>query len=407
MGELEPCHCSGREAGGLPARGGYLEQQQGERLLVDIGCMGRGARDFELLRLDAVLRAMDKMRYDAANIGEYELWLGSEDLAKRLGAGVPLVSANVTDDDGKALAKPFLIIKRAGLSVAITGVTASGQYLTGPGVKVGDPVEALARIMPEMRRQAGVVVVLADLDVVAAREMAQQFPEVSLLLYRGRGDSHPPEKVNRGIIASVSGELRFIGDVTLTWGGDGEIAGEGVPVLLKEGTPQSAAVMQAAVEWYKNAIHGKRFGLGQAKPGWRQIAADRPKSGDQYAGSPACEECHAAAHAVWKESRHAHALASLEKAGYDCSPECVVCHVVGYGAPDGYVSATDTPAMANVGCECCHARGGRHAASAQGKEMGSIVRGDGSACQACHTPRHSRGFVQSEAWAKIAHKEKK
>lgn len=405
MGELEPCNCSGKEAGGLPALGGFLATQEGEHLLVDVGCLGRGARDFEILRLQAVLRGMAMMGYDAVNVGEYELWLGRENLAKQLGLGVPFTSANVTDNDGEPVARPFLVVRRAGLSVAITGLVASEGYLTGPGLRVDDPREALARVLPPMREQASVVVVLADLDVEAVRELVRDFPEITLALFRGRGDSRPPERINRSVIASVSGKARFVGDVTLSWDDDLALTGSGVPVELDERFPPDAAVAEASIGWYKRAIEGRRFDVTQPRPGWRRLAASRGAAGDTYAGSAACRACHKASWEAWEKSKHRQALDTLAEAAYQWSPECIVCHVVGYGAADGYVARRETPNLADVGCESCHGRGGRHVGT-QGKALGSIVRGGQRSCRPCHTPEHSRGFVFDDAWAKIAHKEK-
>jgi hypothetical protein len=224
------------------------------------------------------------------------------------------------------------------------------------------------------------------------------------VLYRGRGDSRPPERVHRTIVAAVSGKLRFVGDLELAWGEDMALAATGLPVLLDERFPPDPSVAEASVEWYKQAVRGKRFDLSQARPGWRRLASSVASPGDRYTGSAACQPCHEPSYAAWEKSKHAGAMAALEKAGYDYSPECVVCHVVGYGATDGYVAATDTPGLANVGCEGCHGRGGRHVES-RGTQLGSIVRGGEAACQACHTPEHSRGFVFARAWESIAHQE--
>jgi len=404
LGELEPCNCSGKDAGGLPALGGFLDKQEGDHVLVDVGCLGRGARDFEVLRLQAVLRGMAEMRYDAANIGEYELWLGKDELARQFALGVPFVSANVTDEKGEPAAKPFLVVEKAGLKIAVTGLVASGRYLTGPGLKVDDPKEALARIMPAIRQQAGVIIVLADLGLEAVRELVGDFPEISLVLFRGRWDSRPPERVNRTIIASVSGKVRFVGDVKLSWGEDMTLTAKGRPVLLDQRFKPSKPVAHASIEWYKRSIRGKRFDLAQPRPGWRRLAPVKARAGDKYAGSAACRACHVVSCVVWEKSKHARAIAALEKAGYDYSPECVVCHVVGYGAADGYATKKDTPGLANVGCESCHGRGGRHVHS-RGKHIGSIVRSGERECLACHTPEHSRGFVFAKTWPKIAHKE--
>ena len=48
-----------------------------------------------------------------------------------------------------------------------------------------------------------------------------------------------------------------------------------------------------------------------------------------FVGNAACIGCHANASAIWKNSRHAHAFATLEKKGKHFDPECLECHVVG------------------------------------------------------------------------------
>ena len=406
MGELEPCNCSGKEAGGLPVRGGFLAAQTDEYLLLDTGCVGAGARDFEILRLKAALRAMAAMKYDAVNIGEHELWLGRDELAEQLGMGVRFVSANVTDSQGEHLAAPFVWLRRSGLRVAVTGLVAAGPYLVGSGLKVDSPVEALARLLPRLRERAGVIIVLADLSESAVRELAQRFPEVTLILYRGRGDSRLPERVNRSVIASVYGEARYIGEVLLSWAEDGRIAGQGEPVLLDERFSPSQTVVEVCVDWYKEAVRGKQFDPAQARPGWKRIGVHAAAPGDKYLGSDACKECHEPSYEIWERSGHARALKTLQRVDYDYSPECLVCHVVGYGAADGFLSVGKTRLFGNVGCESCHGRGHRHVES-KGKRKESIVRSDEATCRACHTPKRDQYFRYEKAWARIEHEESK
>ena len=88
LGELEQCDCGEVPAGGLPFRGTYIGRPPPGFLLVDVGCVGTGARDFEVLRAEAVLRAMRRMGYCAVNIGEHELWLGLDGLQRLRAVGV-------------------------------------------------------------------------------------------------------------------------------------------------------------------------------------------------------------------------------------------------------------------------------------------------------------------------------
>lgn len=406
QGELEPCNCSGKMAGGLPARGGYLAGQGGEFLLLDTGCIGNGARYFEIIRTWAALYGMAAMHYDAANVGEHELWLGRDDLSQLAShGGVPFVSANVHDTNGRVIypLHVYRILQRSGLNIAVTGLVDNVRYQPGPGLVVDPPREALARLLPQLRKEAGVIIVLADLDLPAVKELAQDFPEITLILFRGRGDAFGPERINRTIVASVFGEARFLGDVNLSWSSPREVAATGTPVLLDDRFAPSAAVSKACIDWYKQFIHGRTFDLSQPRPGWERIVFSRPDAGNRYIGSAACGRCHPQQYKKCQEQGHSRAMASLQKVQYDYSPECVVCHTDGYGASDGYVDMAKTPDLGRVGCESCHGRGGLIV----GDRTSACVPLDGpAACRQCHVLKRDPDFDFAKRWPKISHKEK-
>ena len=403
QGELEPCNCSEKMAGGLPARAGYIARQKGDFLLLDTGCVGKGAREFEVLRAEAALRGMKTMGYDAVNVGEHELWLGREGLARLAAVGVPFVSANALDGDGRPAAAPYLLFERAGLTVAVTGLVDDSDA-AGPGLRAADPRETLARILPELREKAGVIIVLADLDIETVRALARDFPEVACILFRGRGDSHAPELVNRTVIASVYGDARYLGDMTLTWEDGRRVSGTGEAVLLDERFAPSLKVISASIEWYKSAVRERTFDLSDARPGWDRIRPSQAEADNRFVGSETCAKCHPYQYETWKKQRHSRAMESLKKGGYDWSPECVVCHVVGYGSPDGYRSMKETPELGRVGCEDCHGRG---YVLRNGSCKGLARRGAEQTCRQCHTMQKHAAFDFAKQWAIINHKEKK
>jgi len=114
-----------------------------------------------------------------------------------------------------------------------------------------------------------------------------------------------------------------------------------------------------------------------------------------YVGSSICAGCHTAEHtAFMKYSKKAHSSKSLRLMAKGLSPEelasCFGCHTTGYGKPGGFVSFSDTPAMADAGCEVCHGPGSAHAASGDPADIkGKLTVAD---CQGCHNDSRVRAF---------------
>jgi hypothetical protein len=111
-----------------------------------------------------------------------------------------------------------------------------------------------------------------------------------------------------------------------------------------------------------------------------------------YAGSPSCSRCHPYEYSKASSHRHSQAYATLEKAGSQLDPECVVCHVVGLDYEEGFVSARQTPGLAGVGCETCHGPGSEHVRTG-GK---AVTCGPRVSCLGCHSPEHSGQYAGHE-----------
>lgn len=109
-----------------------------------------------------------------------------------------------------------------------------------------------------------------------------------------------------------------------------------------------------------------------------------------YVGADKCRICHMEEYNVWKErDGHSTAFADL-LAEEQKDPECFKCHVTGHGEETGYVSASETPELKNVGCESCHGPGSAHVKIA-GEHMGQAggwpMKIDGvpnNRCAKCH-----------------------
>ena len=119
-----------------------------------------------------------------------------------------------------------------------------------------------------------------------------------------------------------------------------------------------------------------------------------------YVGEATCAACHADAARRWAVGPHAESMPTLERAQSAHAPDCIRCHVTGFGHPGGYQTSADTP-LAAVGCEACHGPGSAHVA-APNPDYGALPA-DGSACVACHTHDQSPEFRWDRFWPRIAH----
>jgi hypothetical protein len=145
-----------------------------------------------------------------------------------------------------------------------------------------------------------------------------------------------------------------------------------------------------------------------------------------FVGVDKCKMCHnlpakGGQYAQWAATPHAKAFAVLATeeakkvaaakgiADPQKAPECLECHVTGFGAPkerliDKY-KITD-----GVGCESCHGPGGDYwkmdvmKDHAKSVAAGMVVP-DEKTCRGCHNPRspNFQGFDYQASLAKIAH----
>ncbi len=147
----------------------------------------------------------------------------------------------------------------------------------------------------------------------------------------------------------------------------------------------------------------------------------------KYMGTATCKMCHqkdteGRQFAIWAESKHAQAwkalgtdeakkLAAAKGVAGDPqqAPECLKCHVTGYGAPAEFVGPK-FDLKEGVQCEACHGPGGDYwkkdvmKDEAKAKSLG-LVKPDEALCKTCHNPESPsyKEFKFEEFLSKIAH----
>ncbi len=407
-GHIEPCGCTSGMAGGLGRRQTYLTGDlPRDYLLVDAGDVTAGGRAWERLEFEYILRGYEIMGYHAINLGVRELSLGAETLKSMQTHCAQMVSANVVGQDRAPICQPYVIVElSSGFRCGITGIVDDQvtPEALGPGLEVLPPAEALANVLPAMQDKADYLVVLAFASEPAMKALARQFFEVDLIVGgQVQKASEGAVVENRSAIVFNTDKGKAVGRLDLTWGADQNWTYQNRFKTLEEAMIPDARFVDL-IEQFKAQLKVLDFRpMKDDVDGLSSIAAGR-KTDNIYAGPETCKGCHPKAYAVWTQSKHGHAFATLEAKGHQYNPRCLLCHTVGYMASDGYINQRLTPALVNVSCEACHGRGDLHAKSMADSDVSEkVVFTKRVRCTSCHDDENSPEFNESEYWQEITH----
>ena len=130
--------------------------------------------------------------------------------------------------------------------------------------------------------------------------------------------------------------------------------------------------------------------------GRRGVAAGT--SDATYVPGKKCKTCHMKEFKKHAETAHAKSLENLTDAGEEANPECLPCHVTGYGKPGGFTDAKSTPGLSGTTCQACHGPGSAHVEKGQSKEQRreTIEKTPGATCAKCHKPHEEHPDIGSK-----------
>ena len=401
QGGLEPCGCVAGMHGGLARRASLLARvPAASTLVLDGPGWNAGAADYQVVKSRFYLDASRIAGVDALALGAADLRLGAAVLTRVLAQPQrpPVVCANLDPAAAAAVgAVASLRVSWMGRDTVVTALAAAG----GEGLPVGDVAVALLRVIDAAGTAP--VVAVTELDAEAAEALARQVPGAAVLIAAGSRDPvEVPRQVGSTRIVGASNHGKVLG-----WYRPEAVAGTPAALyeLIRDTIPDDAEV-RATIRSYQEALGAMDLAIDERLGG----GLTRLGGGEQasFAGTDSCLACHADAHRIHAASRHAHALATLEKKGYARDPECLKCHVTGLGQAGGWPRRGGGPEWAAaVSCESCHGRGSGHVAAKQGRADTAggapLTAVTPATCTACHDGDNSPHFDYVGYWPKIAH----
>lgn len=191
---------AGTSLGGIARRAAAIQPAQaGEPLplLLDAGNAFFGIDSPDGAVLAAAYHALG---YDAINLSYRDFRQGLDRTQQLIrGASLPVVSANLLDDDGDRLFPDFVIVQSGTHKTAVIGVTERPASLDVlpylrqqlAGIRIADPGEALADVLPRARAQTDRVVLLIYGRPQTVASLTRRFGDQVDLI--GVGGSRPRE----------------------------------------------------------------------------------------------------------------------------------------------------------------------------------------------------------------------
>ncbi len=450
-GYVDVCGCKHKEVrqGSLPRRASFLKQIRAtgrDVLLLDggsslfpIGKRVRKEQHHEAVRkAKLIVESYNRMGYSAMCVGPFDIAAGFDvlkDLEER--AKFQFLSANLIDkESGKLLFTPHAIFESGGARVGVVGLTLETMtkgYLgkVAPNLKAEEPKAALRRSLTALKGKVDLVVVLSHLREETSKAITREFPGLQILIdpFIQYGNHHTwikehewIETRGKTVFLRGDGQGARLGvlDIRLT-GGSGkplvhlaDLAAAEEAAAASDAAPEDRALLEElrgrnrydfqrislephhlndpdiellVEQWKKNVDPSKAAALEKTLP-----------RKNDYLTSGKCQSCHQKQYVWWSGTKHAHAMASLERTGDHQRFDCIGCHSLGYGK--AFLDTTNVGVYAGVQCESCHGTNPQHAVSPAQHKYRRLSR---KSCIVCHNKETTRKtFVFSTARRMVA-----
>ena len=432
QGQVRSCNCTkfrfggyGRELTLLKA----IRKDCPDSVLIEGGDLIAWTGFAARFKTDLAVRAMKLLDYQAIVPGENEIGRpGDRGIDRFDPKSVPIVCANYVDPShaGRRFVPYILLKTKSGLRVGLIGLLSksAGRVFQEQDFSnsVQEPLPVLARLVPEVRPKCDFLAVVYHGPVAEAEKLAA-VKGVNLVLATHRSgrevllpekpsnEVEPPVKMVGGVlvVGAETHENWSLGRIDIDLDGSGGIASAKHKLLYLDRLYPEDPVVAAIYEEYSRKVKEAVLSFSRefessaetmlAKRGLNLVEMRKRLRKSSLATADRCKTCHSSIHESWSKSRHAHAMATLEKTHQDFDPECVTCHATGVLVRNGFANKRDTPELANVQCEACHGPGLAHADSPS-KGYGKVEE---QTCRSCHTDERTPDFEFEKAWEKIKH----
>jgi 2',3'-cyclic-nucleotide 2'-phosphodiesterase (5'-nucleotidase family) len=399
LGYYEPCGCleTGEQLGGIYKKAAYLDQYRknhGDVLIVDSGDLlnedldlPEGVRDSAKLKADLIVRIYNTIGIDAVTPGELDLVLGVKTLKDlETKYKFPFIAANLVDESGKTIFKPYIIKKVNGKTVGVFGIIGDTSEMakqvnevTDGAATVTDALKAAQAVAQELSGKVDYLVALTHEGTNRDWVIARRVKGVDLVVGgHDKQDTKDPNVADKTLIVQAGEKCQHLGMMQIST--DGSKTATNTLVPFGDSMPADPKIKAMISEYNDKVVD------------MYSDSKSKPAVGNAPLRLAKCESCHADQVAKWKTTDHAKAYATLVKKGKQFDPDCLACHTTRFEQPEGFSMKLQQPDLANIQCETCHGYAKEHLS-----DMKPIPtpKPELALCLKCHTPYRAPDFQKN------------
>jgi 2',3'-cyclic-nucleotide 2'-phosphodiesterase (5'-nucleotidase family) len=244
LGKIRSCGCTDEDSGGLARRATYsLETRLKEDniLVLDVGDLFSSEMSFSKGEAELTMEALDMMGVDVVTPGEKDFIFGLPFLQSvNENLSFEIIAANIVHPETGDLVfgKGFTVKKlKGGLKIAITGVLDESirfpPYIDDSNFKVEPAGETLRRIIPAMKQQADILILLSHLGMENSKILLSEIQDFDLaIIGHGKPIVKKVEKLGKTLILAAGGIGQFIGRADIAIASSGEIISGSMKLVL-------------------------------------------------------------------------------------------------------------------------------------------------------------------------------
>lgn len=303
-GHLESFDFERVQRGGIARLAGLVDQLRaqydGRVLWLDGGDTWHGTTLANLWYGESVVDAFNVAGLDAMVLGNHEFNYEQDILRQRIAqAQFAVLSANtIFDTDGTSIADPYVILDVDGLKVGVIGLTTPTTAWAASPINVRnltfkDPIVVLNELLPEVRAQADLVVLLTHLGHDEDQLIAEKVSGIDVIV-GGHSHSLVPKPVVVGdtVIVQANEYGKYLGVLRLVVEDGRIVEHDGHLIEVTRNTSAHPQVAQVVEKWKANlagelervigetAIHleGQRSAVRTRQTNFGYLVADSMRS---------------------------------------------------------------------------------------------------------------------------------